>query len=307
MRSSVAVSALLLTQQFATIHGFLVPTVDVSQSTASALYFQPLDQQQTGPPVDGGGIRVDAPGEEMVEVVDGEDKKPRKRPLSPAELVKKYGSDVEEAPKLFEEYIYDDLQNILLTLEKRAKEGPGSLSMLEVEEFVAMADRVTVEMKGFDADGGSPSSTTPTQKQPVVEAVTTQPAPAAVVPATPTPPPAPVAIASQPADVAAETQSIHVEAAAQQPATPEVQDTSEDEGPAYDGTGGMGQPRGTVNTYIIPGMDEMSPDEYLDALQKSVSARHDERRRSGKNYGNRQTWDYLNNLTGESGQLKEDE
>ena len=34
-----------------------------------------------------------------------------------------------------------------------------------------------------------------------------------------------------------------------------------------------GLAKGTTNTYIIPGMDEMSAEEYRDKLQETVSAR----------------------------------
>lgn len=72
---------------------------------------------------------------------------------------------------------------------------------------------------------------------------------------------------------------------------------NEDEGPAYTGRGGMGQPKGTVNTYIIEGMDEMTPAEYQAALQESVLERQRQRQRSGTTaIGNKATWDYLNAL-----------
>jgi hypothetical protein len=76
-----------------------------------------------------------------------------------------------------------------------------------------------------------------------------------------------------------------------------ILDKSMDEGPMYDGHGGMGQPRGTVNTYVIEGMDEMSPQEYQKALQESVLERQRQRKNSGMITGNRATWDYLNQLT----------
>jgi hypothetical protein len=51
-------------------------------------------------------------------------------------------------------------------------------------------------------------------------------------------------------------------------------------------------------------MDEMSPEEYRDKLQKSVSDRQDARKKSGE-YGNRQSWSYMSSLTGEvDGPLK---
>lgn len=77
-----------------------------------------------------------------------------------------------------------------------------------------------------------------------------------------------------------------------------VTDTSNDEeGPSYDGTGGMGLAKGTANTYIIPGMDEMTPEEYRKALQKSVSDRQTRRRESREGVvGNRAALQYLDQL-----------
>lgn len=80
-------------------------------------------------------------------------------------------------------------------------------------------------------------------------------------------------------------------------ANEEVTDTSLDEGPAYDGSGGMGLAKGTANTYIIPGMEEMSPEEYRAALQKSVIDRQSNRH-SGRDgmVGNRAAHQYLDSL-----------
>lgn len=76
-----------------------------------------------------------------------------------------------------------------------------------------------------------------------------------------------------------------------------VTDTSNDEAPDYDGSGGMGLARGTANTYAIPGMDEMTPEEYRKALQKSVSDRQTRRHSSrGGVVGNRAAHEYLDNL-----------
>ena len=180
----------------------------------------------------------------------------------------------EEAPKLFSDSIYDDIQQALLTLEKRVKEGPGSLSMLEVEELCAQTSRIVAEMKQFEAErvGGLGS---------------------AKVPATPPPSsPFPPAVSAA-----------HVDVEVVKPK--QSMDISEDEGPAYDGTGGLGMAKGTRNTYVIPGMDEMSPEEYQKALQQSITDRQQVRKGAG-NYGNRATWDYLNNLSGDKGVLRRD-
>jgi len=72
---------------------------------------------------------------------------------------------------------------------------------------------------------------------------------------------------------------------------------NDEEGAAYDGHGGMGLASGTRNTYIIEGMDEMTPLEYQKALQKSVSDRQAGRltNRNGV-VGNRAAHAYLDQL-----------
>jgi hypothetical protein len=61
--------------------------------------------------------------------------------------------DEPEAPKLFEEELLNDMQQTLLKLDKRVKEGIGSLSLLEVEEFEAATQRILTEMKQKLAEG----------------------------------------------------------------------------------------------------------------------------------------------------------
>lgn len=81
---------------------------------------------------------------------------------------------------------------------------------------------------------------------------------------------------------------------------PQITDLSQDEGPSWDGEGGFGLARGTTNTYVIPGMDEMTPEEYREKLQSSVSARQAKRReeaiKSGI-IGNRSSNGYLDTLS----------
>jgi hypothetical protein len=57
----------------------------------------------------------------------------------------------------------------------------------------------------------------------------------------------------------------------------------------------MGQPRGTVNTYVIPGMDEMTAEEYQQTLQQSIIDRQKRRRASGV-VGNLSSSSYLDGL-----------
>ena len=82
-------------------------------------------------------------------------------------------------------------------------------------------------------------------------------------------------------------------------------DISNDEGPAFDGSGGFGLARGTKNTYVIPGMDEMSPEEYRQKLQESISARQAKRREEALKsgiIGNRSSNGYLDTL-GSQGEM----
>lgn len=195
----------------------------------------------------------------------------RTMPTSPEDIKTRMGiPDEDEAPsKLFSDNLYEDMRQTLLTLEKRIKEGPGCLSILEVEEFSAQTQRIAVEMREFEdcQKSGLGSASKPS----TVDAV---------------------------AQAALESEMME---------SNEVIDTSnDDDGPKYDGTGGMGMAKGTRNTYILPGMDAMSPEEYRAALNQSILDRQKERQAVG-GYGNRATWDYLNNLTGEKGVLKKDD
>ena len=237
------------------------------------------------------------------------DAPPKKKPLTSAEILAraraKAGIEEDEPPpKIFEDDLLDDMQQLLLILEKRVKEGPGSIPLLEVEQFKALSSNILKEMKDKEdyrmsgvasayanatpvADAkmekGPASPTAPAPATPVVEAVQTKTEE----------PPEVLAEPSVVAGMAEPKQKIDI-------------DTPADEGEAYDGTGGMGMAKGTASTYVIPGMDEMEPEEYRKALQQSIIDRQTNRKKSGR-YGNRATWDYLNNLTGESGVLRDDQ
>lgn len=164
--------------------------------------------------------------------------------------------DVLEPPKIFDDDLLDDMQQALLAMEKRVKEGPGSLSATEVGELGARLDRIIQEMKQNEHFHPTKNPQTNNQSAPEADA------------ATPT-----------------STQRSN------------SLDKLEDDTPSYDGKGGMGQPRGTVNTYIIEGMEEMDSETYRLALQQSIIDRQRERRRTGK-VGNRGTIDYLSSLGG---------
>lgn len=181
--------------------------------------------------------------------------------------------DEEPPPKLFEDEILSDMQSVLLKLECRVKDGPGALSLLEVEEFVAEMSRIVTEMHQ------NPHKRPPRPDYKELNSPST-----------------PLEVLSNSVAMVPTADSSPSRSGS----------TDNEDGPAYDGTGGMGLSRGTVNTYVIDGMDGMSPEEYQKALQDSIIERQRKRKDSGVT-GNRATWDYLSSLGGSTGVLKEEE
>jgi len=215
----------------------------------------------------------------------------------------------EEYPKLFTQEIYDDFQSALLKLEKRVKEGPGTLSAAEIDAFQGETGRIVEEMKQYlknpearkdeiartyGAAAGIPSVAEKVETPKVTASAPAQTIPPPVA-AAPQPAVAPVALNPAPVTPAPVTTS-------SPPASGYgITDLSLDEGPAFDGTG-IGLAKGTTNTYAIPGMDEMSPEEYRNKLQETISARQAKRReeslksRGGK-IGNANAQSYLDSLS----------
>ena len=87
--------------------------------------------------------------------VESDDTPAGKKPLTSADILararKAAGLPEEdtslEGPQLFDDALLDDMQQSLLTLEKRVNSGPGTLSLTEVEELQAMAGRILKDMK----------------------------------------------------------------------------------------------------------------------------------------------------------------
>ena len=194
----------------------------------------------------------------------------------------KSGLPEQESPQIFDQDILDDMQSALLRMERRIQEGP--LTFSEVDSLEGELQRIVTDMKV----NAHRKLSKPSKK--VGEA--------AQASAPRLDPPSPVMTADSPTYSQATTSPAFD--------TPSVsnENSNDEEGPAFDGKGGMGQPRGTVNTYAIPGMDEMTPEEYQKALEQAVIERARQRRYSGQPSGNRATWDYLNHLSGETGILK---
>lgn len=82
---------------------------------------------------------------------------PAKKVLKAADVVAKGSSDPlspqeTSGPKLFSPAVYDDFQSVLLTLEKRIKDGKGSVELNELEKFEEESGRIVKEMRDYLAD-----------------------------------------------------------------------------------------------------------------------------------------------------------
>jgi hypothetical protein len=198
----------------------------------------------------------------------------------------------EESPKLFDDELLGDMQNVLLALERRVKEGPTSLAPHEVDELAAAVDRIVAEMKSNNNDRQQQSSKPIPTKAQTAAVVATPPLPISAPSGASTP--SGHLLHAEPGVISA------LQASDEDAAAASDLDASDDEGPAYTGRGGMGQPRGTVNTYVIPGMDEMTAEEYQETLQQSIIERQRRRRASGI-VGNLSSTSYLDSLKTGSG------
>lgn len=171
-------------------------------------------------------------------------------------------------PKIFSDDLLDDMQQVLLLLEKRVKQGPGALTTTQVQDFSTRTQRILMDMKGSKAAPRIPFE----EPRQVMSS---------------SPPVAPPQDAVVPNNVDSKSS-----------------DSDLEDGPGYAPDGGSGSlAKGTTNTYIIPGMDSMSAEEYQEALQQSIIARQSKRKISGS-YGNRAAHDYLSQLGSKAGMLK---
>jgi hypothetical protein len=185
------------------------------------------------------------------------------------------GINVEEsapAPvSLFDDDLFEDMRLALLTLERRVQEGPGALRALDVEELGGQLTRIAQEMK---VNEHKKHPKPPVRQESAGGLQQQQSTTATAVETT--------QLARQSTNTGAPS-NVAVE-------------YNPEEGEAFSGQGGMGQPRGTVNTYVIPGMDEMTAEEYQEKLQASVSGRQAKRRADGAVVGNCSSRNYMAGL-----------
>ena len=180
----------------------------------------------------------------------------------------------DDTPQIFDDNLLSDMQASLLILEKRVKDGPGALSSGEIKELETMLGRITAEADEVRSKEGS-SAATPVS-------VSTPAAGAEVSPL----------LTPRNAAPGGEAKTLTDLPPAIGPGSVEHND---EEGAEYDGEGGFGLAKGTTNTWVLPGMDEMTGEEYRAALQESVSARQSTRK-SGEVTGNLTSNNYLNSI-----------
>jgi hypothetical protein len=179
--------------------------------------------------------------------------------------------EAEQPPMLFDEDMIAEMNAVYMTLEKRIQNGPGGLSGLEIDQLEARMKNIIVEMKQNELQR----------------------------PTKPTPGSEPKSVGAEENENPETLQPIAISQLSTSTITPVVMDTSQDEGPQYDGSGGLGQPRGTVNTYTIEGMEDMTSEEYITALENRIKSTQYQRRMTGQ-AGNRSAWNYLSSLTGQT-------
>lgn len=178
----------------------------------------------------------------------------------------------DDEDQIFSDGLLLDFQQALLSLEKRVKEGPGSLSIEETKTLENRLNNIISEMNDFNRNGGPPKESKKSGPSSVIKNV------------------APLSDSTPQQEARPELSNWRYEEFAK------VEDPdNEEDGPAFDGKGGLGLARGTTNTYFIPNMDEMSPEEYREALQRTVIEAQRARRSKGI-VGNRSSSGYLDSL-----------
>ena len=210
--------------------------------------------------------------------------------------------DSQAPPQLFAEAIYDDFQSSLLLLEKRIKSGRSSLSVHEVQQFEEQTARIVREMNEYMNDPVGMSEriqrgydniqvgvAAPAADEESTDATFISTLPVAAVSSAavlssssfPAPPPPSIANINPPALESESTSIINNnsnnnnsdETTKADGDNNNRKEKGEEEIDGDEEYAGFGLARGTTNTYAIPGMDEMSPEEYREKLQETISAR----------------------------------
>uniref|UniRef100_A0A7S2SDH3 Uncharacterized protein n=1 Tax=Eucampia antarctica TaxID=49252 RepID=A0A7S2SDH3_9STRA len=240
------------------------------------------------------------------------EKSPEKKKLTSTDIINRARESVglpvdEPTEPLFADDLLEDMKSILLSLERRVRDGPGSLDVEEVTKFESNMGRI---VKDMNEKLGAEDVSQKSDSQPLVcapkfkspETSTLKPThnPAPLYDDLPTSSSSAAESTNKPSPVfeapdKTETHELVDKVVKNEPPKREVIDLSTDKKSEYEGGLEGGIAKGTRSTYVIAGMDEMSPEEYRDALQKSVSDRQTRRREMGI-VGNQASGNYLDNL-----------
>ena len=158
-------------------------------------------------------------------------------------------------PSLYDNEMLQRMQTVLTLLDQRAVQGPQSLLHQEVEQLDTHLQYILEEMRR--------NQHLKPQR----------------------PPPSPSSIATPPPPTTAETSAAPTSLP---PSRLQGYSDGDDASDVIDDNT-------TTNTYIIPNMDQMTPEEYQVELQRTVIA-HQTVRRQTQVTGNRATWNYMNTL-----------
>lgn len=210
----------------------------------------------------------------------------------------------EEEPKLFSDELYADMQNCLLTLEKRVQEGPGCLDHTSVDDFAKAAGRILQDMKNQATE--LDERIKPGERQARAEAAALEAAEVAEQEGKSPDEVEKIAKAAydeataamMPKPSEADSESKELPESEEKPTMESKGVTDENNGDFEEFDGKYGVAKGTANTYTIPGMDEMTAEEYQKALEQAVIDRAAKRRHTlDGRHGNQQTNDYMASLS----------
>jgi len=167
----------------------------------------------------------------------------------------------DEPPILFSDDLMDDMKYCLVTLEKRVKEGPGSLTVQEIQGISDASARIVRDMNAETVIEQNSSSS----------------------PATTVAPPPPIVSSSSPS-----------EAEGRNNADPNANESETDDDDDEDVNGDPLE----YMAKFVPKDTSLSKEEFRSELLVNMKSEHERRRAATPNRGNQPTRHFLDSLSG---------
>jgi hypothetical protein len=268
MKLSLAVTALLVGKAFA-----FAPCSNHQHGDTSSI--AKTITMMSSSPISSGGDGNDGSSRPKKKVLTAADVMAKSKSSPIAAAAASSSPENGDVPKIFSPAIYNDFQSTLLLLEKRINAGPSSLTHSEIQQFEEQTTRIVMEMKDYLMDpvgcGEAIRKGYQTQEEEGAVAAASvapplqpeQSATAATI--------GPPSMTTTSPIVETSSSSTNINHRVQDVVVNLENDASSNE--ANEEYANFGLARGTTNTYVIPGMEEMSPEEYRDKLQETISAR----------------------------------